>query len=273
MFELKFLQLFQVIQNNYLCVAEGNKDQRQQVAKDKRAHHVDFPHLVIRPHFPAECAVIIGLHDALVVSDRRRHRQRERPDPQHAEQRVTRHADRRGFPAVHDGHVAVHGHGRQREHAHQHGHCEEVVHKLADEGAQDPRGKYVDSGLEGHAEKQVGQISHAQIKDEDVGGATALTCSAPHQHCDHQRVPHHTEREDQPEHHQRHQVIRPNAKQQLSRCVQVCKALRHTTSTTLIISVHDVSACAQDLIFPVEARASDASMQRAHVHSSVLQAS
>jgi len=71
-----------------------------------------------------------ALHDALVVRDGQRHAQRQRPDGEHREGRVPHRARRRGAPRggrAHDGHVALHGHGAQREHTHQHGHREHVL--------------------------------------------------------------------------------------------------------------------------------------------------
>lgn len=97
---------------------------------------------------------------------------------------------------MHDGHVPVHRHGRECEDAHQHGDGEEVVDELADEGSQHPGGEHVDRGLEGYAEEQVGQVSDAQVEDEDVGGASALAWLAPRQHRDHQSVAQHPQGED-----------------------------------------------------------------------------
>lgn len=114
-----------------------------------------------------------------------------------------------------DGHVAVHGHGREREDAHQHGDGEEVVDELADEGTQHPGGEHVDRGLEGDAEEQVGQVGDAQVEDEDVGGAAALAWLAPRQHRDHQRVAQHPQGEDQAEDHQGDEVLDADAKEGL----------------------------------------------------------
>ncbi|XP_034029581.1 uncharacterized protein LOC117513522 [Thalassophryne amazonica] len=96
-----------------------------------------LPPLVL-PHFPAERVVLISLEQVLVMHDGRCHGQRQNPDHQHPDQRVPHHPDGGGLSGVHDGDVAVHGHGRQREDADQHGHGEEVVDELADEGAQHP---------------------------------------------------------------------------------------------------------------------------------------
>lgn len=116
---------------------------------------------------------------------------------------------------MHDGHVAVHGHGREREDAHQHGDGEEVMDELADEGAQHPGGQHVDRGLEGDAEEQVGQVGDAQVEDEDVGGAAPLAWLAPSQHRDHQRVAQHPQGEDQEEDDQGDEVLDAHAEKGL----------------------------------------------------------
>ncbi|KAK4826528.1 hypothetical protein QYF61_010025 [Mycteria americana] len=184
----------------HLGIAEGDEQQREQIAEDKRANHVDLLVAWVGPLLPAKGLVAgVAVEEALVVSHWRGHGEGKRPDEPHAQQRVAGNAQGRGASGVHDGHVAVHRHGREREDAHQHGDGEEVVDELADEGAQHPGGEHVDRGLEGDAEEQVGQVGDAQVEDEDVGGAAALAWLAPRQHRDHQRVAQHPQGEDQDE--------------------------------------------------------------------------
>ena len=190
----------------HLRVADRYEGERQQVSEHKGAHHVDFP-LVVRPDLPAEGVVVLPLHDALVVRHGSRHHQRQDPDQHHPEQGMPPHPDRGGLPGVDDGHVPVHGHRRQSEDADQHGHGEEIVDELADEGSQHPCGKHVDGGLEGDAEEQVGQVGHAQVEDEDVGGAPRLSRFTARQHRDHQGVPDHPEDENESKDQQRDEVI------------------------------------------------------------------
>lgn len=166
---------------------------------------------MVRPDLPAVGVVVLPLHDALVVRHGGRHDQGQQPDEQHAERRVPAHADPRRLSGVHDGHVAVHGHGRQREDADEHGDGEEVVDELADEGAQHPRGQYVDGGLEGYAEEQVGEVGHAQVEDEDVGGAPRLARLAAREHRDHHGVAERAEEEDEAEDEQGDEVVHPDA--------------------------------------------------------------
>lgn len=120
---------------------------------------------------------------------------------------------------MHNGHIAVHRHGRECEDAHQHGDSEKVVDELANEGTQHPGGERIDRGLEGDAEKQVGQVSDAQVEDEDVGGAAALAWRAPRQHRDHQRVAHHSQGEDQAKNDQGDEVLDADAKEGLPLCL------------------------------------------------------
>lgn len=87
--------------------------------------------------------------------------------------------------------------------------------ELADEGAQHPGGQHVDCGLEGDAEEQVGQVSDAQVEDEDVGGAAPLARLAPSQHRDHQRVAQHPQGEDQEEDDQGDEVLNADAEKGL----------------------------------------------------------
>lgn len=181
----------------HLCVADRDQDERQEVSENKGAHHVDFP-LVFRPVLPAEGVVVLALHDALVVRYRRCQNQRQDPDQHHSEHGVLPHPDRRGFPGVDDGHVTVHGHGRESENTDQHGHGEEIVNELTDESSQHPCGQHVDGGLERDAEEEVGQVRHAQVEDEDVGCAPRLSRLTARQHRDHQRVPKHAEDKNKP---------------------------------------------------------------------------
>lgn len=109
---------------------------------------------------------------------------------------------------MHDGNVAVHGHGRQREDAHQHGHGEEIVDEFANEGAKHPCRHHVDGGLEGDAEEQVGEICNAQVEDEYVRGAPWFPRFTPGQHGDHHGVAKHAERKDESEDQQRDEIIR-----------------------------------------------------------------
>lgn len=170
----------------------------------------------VGPVLPAKGLVAgLAVEEVLVVSHRGGHGEGERPDEPHAQQRVAGNAQGRGASGVDDGHVAVHGHGREREDAHQHGDGEEVVDELADEGAQHPGGEHVDRGLEGDAEEQVGQVGDAQVEDEDVGGAAALAWLAPRQHRDHQRVAQHPQGEDQTEDHQGDEVLDADAEEGL----------------------------------------------------------
>ncbi|TNN53220.1 hypothetical protein EYF80_036581 [Liparis tanakae] len=190
----------------HLGIADRDQRERQHVSEHEGAHHVDLP-LVVRPDLPAEGVVVLPLHDVLVVRNGRRHDQGQGPDEHHPEQRVPPDPDRRGLPGVDDGHVAVHGHRRQREDADQHGHGEEVVDELADERAQHPRGQHVDGGLEGHAEEQVGQVRHAQVEDEDGGGAARLSRFAARQHRDHRAVAQHAEDENEAKYQKRNKVV------------------------------------------------------------------
>lgn len=201
-----------VLARAHLGVADGDEHERQQVSKDEGAHHIDLP-VVVGPDLPAVRVVVLSLHDALEVCHRGRHAQRQRPDQQHAQGRVPRHAYRGRLPCVNYGHVAVHGHRGQSEDADQHGHGEEVVDELTDEGAQDPGGQHVDGGLKGHAEQQVGQVRHAQVQDEDVGGAAGLSGFTAGEHRDHQSVPEDPQNEDEPENQQRNEVIQAHPEQ------------------------------------------------------------
>lgn len=198
--------------SSYLCVTEGNQQQRQHITEDKRAHHVDLFLGLVWPHFPAERVILRAVEDVLVVHDGRCHGQGEDPDHHHPDQGVLRHPDGGRLSGVHDGNVAVHGHGREGEDADQHGDRKEIVDELADERAQDPRRQDVDGGLEGDAEEQVGQVCDAQVQDEDVGGAPRLPGLAPGQNGDHHGVAQDAEREDESEHQQRDEIIRADAK-------------------------------------------------------------
>ncbi|KAK0153443.1 hypothetical protein N1851_004867 [Merluccius polli] len=157
--------------------------------------------------------VLASLEQVLVVHHRGGHGQGQYPYHHHPYEGMPRHADGRGLSGVHDGHVSVHGHGGQREDADQHGHREEVVDELADERAQHPGGHHVDGGLEGDARQQVGQVRDAEVEDEDVGGAPGLAGLVPGQHRDHHGVAQDAQREDEPEHQQRHEIIRADAEQ------------------------------------------------------------
>ena len=214
---------------SYLCITEGNQQQRQHVTEHERAHHVDFLLVQTRPLFPAEGEVVPG-ENVLVVHDGRCHGQGQYPNHHHPDQRVPRHPDGGGLSGVHDGNVPVHGHGRQREDAHQHGHGEEVVDELADERAQDPGRHHVDGGLEGDAEEQVGEVRDAQVEDEDVGGAPRFARLAARQHRDHHGVAQHAERKDEPEHQQRDEIIRPDAEQKFL----IVLLLRHAEVPRLV---------------------------------------
>lgn len=197
----------------HLGITERDQQQGQHVAKDERAHHVQLLLVMIRPHFPAERVVLRVVKYVLVVHDRRGHGKGQYPNNHHADQRVPGHADGRGLSGMHDGHIAVDGHGREGEDAHQHGHGEEVVDEFANERAQHPRGHHVDGGLEGDAEDKVGQVRYAQVEDEYVGGAPRLARFAPGQHRDHHGVAQHAERKDEPEDEQRDEIIRADAEQ------------------------------------------------------------
>jgi len=194
----------------HLCVADRYESERQEVSKHEGAHHVDLP-LVIRPDLPAERVVVLPLHDALVVRHGSRHDHGQDPDQHHPEHRMPPHPDRRGFPGVDNGHVAVHGHRGQGENTDQHRNGEEIVDELADESSEHPCGQHVDGGLERDAEEQVGQVRHAQVEDEDVGGAPRLSRFAARQHGDHQGVPKHTQNKNEPKYEKRNKVIYTNA--------------------------------------------------------------
>lgn len=198
----------QVISFSYLCVTEGNQQQRQHITKHKRANDIDFLLVLIWPHFPAKGVILPSVKNVLVIHDGRCHGQGEYPNHHHSDQSVLRHPDRGGLSGVHDGNVSVHGHGRQGEDAHQHGHGEEIVDEFADERAQDPRRHHVDGGLKGDAEEQVGEVCYAQVENEYVGGAPRFPRFAPGQHGDHHGVAQHTERKDEPENQQRDEIIR-----------------------------------------------------------------
>ncbi len=60
--------------------------------------------------------------------------------------------------------------------------------ELANKGTQDPCGQHVNCGLKRDAEEQIGQICHAEVEDEDVGGASLLSRFALSQNSDNQRV-------------------------------------------------------------------------------------
>lgn len=121
---------------------------------------------------------------------------------------------------MHDGHIAVHRHGRECEDAHQHGDGEEVMDELADEGTQHPGRQHIDRGLEGDAEEQVGQVGNTQVEDEDVGGAATLAWLAASQHRNHQRVAQHPQGEDQAEDDQGDEVLDADAEEGLPLCVR-----------------------------------------------------
>lgn len=170
----------------------------------------------VGPVLPAEGLVAaIAVEEALVVSHWRGHGKGESPDEPNAQQRVAGDAQGGGAPRVHDGHIAVHGHGRECEDAHQHGDGEEVMDELADEGAQHPSGQHVDRGLEGDAEEQVGQVGDTQVEDEDVGGTAALARLAASQNRDHQRVAQHPQGKDQAEDDQGDEVLDADAEEGL----------------------------------------------------------
>lgn len=198
----------------HLGIAEANEQKRQQVAEDEGAHHIGLLVALVGPLLPAEGLVSdFPVEEAVVVGHGRGHGDGQRPDEAHAQQRVAGHPQGGGAPRVHDGHVAVHRHRGQGEDADQHGDSEEVVGEPADEGAQHPGGQRVHRGLEGDAEKQVGQIGDAQVEDEQVGGAARLAGLAARQHRDHQAVAQHAKREDQAEQRQSDEVLDADAEE------------------------------------------------------------
>lgn len=192
---------------SYLCITEGNQQQGQNITKNKHAHDIDFLLVSIWPRFPAKGVILSPVKDVLVIHDRRSHGQGEYPDHHHSDQSMLGDPDRGGLSGMHDGNVPVHGHSRQSEDAHQHGHSEEIVDEFANECAQDPRRHHVDSGLERDAEKQVGEVCYTQVEDEYVGDAPWFPWFAPSQHGDHHGIAQHAERKDEPENHQRDEII------------------------------------------------------------------
>lgn len=96
--------------------------------------------------------------------------------------------------------VPVHGDGGEREAAGVHGEVDEEVDHLAQEGAEHPVLQGVDGGLERDAEDDEGEVGHAQVEDEQVGGVVAHLAAA-QQHGQHQAVAHGAQQEDEGEDH------------------------------------------------------------------------
>lgn len=66
---------------------------------------------------------------------------------------------------------------------------------FAHEGPKDPVIQGIDGGLEGHAEDYEAEVSHPQVENEEIGGIVHLL--VPQQHCQHQRVAHGANQENQ----------------------------------------------------------------------------
>ncbi|PWA19870.1 hypothetical protein CCH79_00020438 [Gambusia affinis] len=194
-------------------VAAADEQQRQDEAQQQNGHLVGAPRRS-QPGLPAEGLVrgagVAGEH--VVLRHRHRTQQGQGPNDAQPGQRVPAAADARRALGAHHGDVAVHGHGHQREDADQHAGRGEEVSELAEEGSEHPLWQGVDGGVERDAEEEEEEVRHAQVHDEDVGGAeraraTAGLHPADHQH--HQGVPEKPHHEDQPEHQRHDHHLRP----------------------------------------------------------------